>query len=127
MGGMVEAQVLKAEERLWRAVATSDIPALDELLAPELVFTNHVGQLFGKKDDLAAHASKLFTIKDLQTSEQRLQFHEDVAIVTVRVRITGTYAGNPVEDDLRFTRVWGFSSGGNLHMLAGHSCSVAKA
>lgn len=28
---------------------SSDVPALDELLAPELVFTNHLGLLFGKK------------------------------------------------------------------------------
>jgi hypothetical protein len=35
----------------------SDVVVLDELLAPELIFTNHLGRVLGKEDDLAAHRS----------------------------------------------------------------------
>jgi hypothetical protein len=121
-----EFQVLDAEKRLWNAISASDIPVLDALLAPELVFTNHLGQIFGKKDDLAFHASKLFTIKELRTSEQRVHMHKEMAIVTVRVGISGTFAGMAARDDLRFTRIWALSPARKLHMIAGHSCIVAK-
>jgi hypothetical protein len=57
MNGTVEAQILDAEDRLRTAMLNSDLAALDELLAPELIFTNHLGHLLGKEDDLAAYRS----------------------------------------------------------------------
>jgi hypothetical protein len=44
MNRAVEAQILNAEDKLRTAMLSSDVNALDELLAPELVFTNHLGQ-----------------------------------------------------------------------------------
>jgi hypothetical protein len=55
MNGTVEAQILDAEDRLRTAMLNSDLAVLDELLAPELIFTNHLGHLLGKEDDLAAY------------------------------------------------------------------------
>ncbi|MDK1044873.1 MAG: nuclear transport factor 2 family protein [Anaerolineales bacterium] len=40
-----EAKILKYEERLRKAMLRSDVSALDQLLAPELIFTNHLGQV----------------------------------------------------------------------------------
>ena len=48
----VETQIIKAEERLRQAMLTSDVSVLDELLAPDIIITNHLGQLLTKNDDL---------------------------------------------------------------------------
>ena len=90
MSNSIEAQIIKAEERLRVAMLDSDVKVLDELLAPELIFTNHLGQVLGKQDDLAAHQSGKFKIKVLIPSDLNIQLIGNVAIVTVRhcVKIT---------------------------------------
>jgi hypothetical protein len=49
-----DAQIVEVENQLRTAMLGSDVTALDDLLAPDLIFTNHLGQLLGKDDDLAA-------------------------------------------------------------------------
>lgn len=43
MTNTIETQILEAEERLRLAMLGSDVAALDELLAPDLIFTSHSG------------------------------------------------------------------------------------
>jgi len=124
MSNMIEDQILEAEERLRQAMLASDVSTLDELLAAELVFTNHLGQVLGKQDDLGAHQSGLVQISELTPSERTVQVHSDVAVVAVRVHLAGSYAGTPSEADFRFTRVWARSTGGQWQVVAGHASVV---
>jgi hypothetical protein len=50
MSGICEGQIVDAEDRLIAAMLNSDAKAFDELLAPNLLFTNHLGQF------VAAHS-----------------------------------------------------------------------
>jgi ketosteroid isomerase-like protein len=105
----------------------SDVTALNELLAENLVFTNHLGQRLGKADDISAHASGALTILKLETSEQHITFVNggDVAIVSVRAQIVGRYAGQPAGGDFRFTRVWARTAGKKWQVVAAHAGMVA--
>ena len=47
--------VVELEERLERAMRTSDVLVLDELLADDLLFTNHQGLVVSKQEDLEVH------------------------------------------------------------------------
>jgi ketosteroid isomerase-like protein len=120
MNQTVETQIKNAEERLRLAMLASDVSVLDELLAPEIIITNHLGELLQKQDDLAAHKSGLFKINELTPSEQKIQLHGEVAIVSVRMQILGSYNDNPANGDFRFTRVWAISPRGNWHIIAAH-------
>ncbi len=124
MSNSIEAQILEAEERLRLAMLDSDVKVLDRLLAAELVFTNHLGQVLGKQDDLAAHQSRKFKIEALTPSDRRIQVIGNVAIVTVKVHLIGSYAGTGFDNDLRFTRIWNLSSGGTWQIVAAHSSVV---
>ena len=121
----VENQIINIEERLRQAMLASNVSVLNELLAPEIIITNHLGQLLEKQDDLAAHESGLIKIIELKPSEQHIQIHGEVAIVSVRMQIMGSYDGNPANGDFRFTRVWAISSGGNWYIVAAHIGMVA--
>ena len=121
MNRSAEAQIVDAEERLRTAMLRSDVSALDELLAPELIFTNHLGQLLGKETDLAAHRSGTLKVKELKPSEQQVRLYGDVAIVSVRMQLTGTYDGNPANGDFRFTRIWALSPRKAWHVVAAHA------
>lgn len=125
MDESIETQIIKAEERLRLAMLNSDVNALNGLLAPELIYTNHLGQLFSKQDDLAAHRSGALTIKELTPSEQRIQVVGEVAIATVRVHSTGSYLGTELEGDFRFTRIWALSSDHTWQIVAAHCSAVA--
>jgi ketosteroid isomerase-like protein len=125
MSNAVKTEILEAEERLRRAMLDSDVGALDELLSPELIFTNHLGQVLGKEDDLNAHRSGLVKVTELTPSERHILFKGDVAVVSVRVHLAGSYAGTASEADFRFTRVWAPSAGGTWQVIAGHSSIVA--
>ena len=124
MSNPIETQILKAEERLRLAMLDSDVKVLDELLAPELIFTNHLGHVLGKQDDLAAHQSGKFKIETLTSSDLHIQLIGNVAIVTVKVHLIGSYEGNDFDNNLRFTRIWNLSSGGTWQIVAAHSSVV---
>ncbi|MGK7926600.1 MAG: nuclear transport factor 2 family protein [Spirulina sp.] len=121
----VETQILKVEEQLRLAMLASDVKVLDELLASELIFTNHLGNLLSKQDDLSAHESGLVRIEELKQSEQKIKVIENIAIVSVRTQITGSYNGIPANGDFRFTRVWSVNDNGSWQVIAGHSCLIA--
>ena len=125
MHNPIEKQIVESEERLRLAMLQSDVNALDELLAPELIFTNHLGQRLTKKDDLAAHQSGTLEIEVLEPSEQHIQMiGDDVAAVSARVHLSGSYAGARSKADFRFTRIWALSSAGAWRVVAAHSSIV---
>lgn len=124
MADPTENQILKAEEQLPQAMLHSDVAALDRLLSPDLLFTNHLGQVLEKEDDLGAHRSGIVEVHELILSERQLQLHGSLAVVSVRAQLSGSYGGNPANGDFRFTRVWACSSEGAWQVVAGHSCLV---
>ncbi|MFL5735015.1 MAG: nuclear transport factor 2 family protein [Chloroflexia bacterium] len=124
MSTVLRAKVLEAEERLLQAQLHSDVTALNELVSPELHFTSHLGQVFGKEDELAFHRSGVFRLKESMPSEQHIQLHDGFAVVSVLVRLIGTYEGNAIDDRIRYTRVWALSPSGSLQLIAGHASAV---
>lgn len=125
MNQLNEAQVLNAEERLRLAMMDSDVAQLTLLLADDLLFTNHLGHLLSKQADLAAHEQRLLTITELHASEQQVRLQGNVAVVSVRMRLTGTYHDAETHGDFRFTRVWAQAVDGSLQVIAAHSGVVA--
>ena len=126
MDRTIETQIIDAEERLRLAMLTADVSGLDELLAPELIAIGHLGDVFTKQADLDAHASGAFKISELIPSERQIQIHGDVAIVFVRMQLSGSYQGNPTSGDFRYTRVWAISPHGTWQIVAAHIGMVAE-
>jgi ketosteroid isomerase-like protein len=125
MNNSIETEIIQYEAKLREAMLQSDVKALDELLAPELIFTTHLGELVTKKDDLEGHQSGQLAIESLTPLEQTIRIIGDVAIVLARVYLVGTYNGVPSEADFRFTRVWASTSNGSWQVVIAHSSIVA--
>ncbi len=117
----LEAQIIGAEDRLRTAMLSSDVSFLNELLAPDLILTNHLGHVLGKDDDLAAYRSGMLRVKELAPSEQQIRVNGEVAIVSVRMLLAGTYDGSPANGDFRFTRVWALSPQKTWRVVAAHA------
>jgi Domain of unknown function (DUF4440) len=120
MSKHTESQIIAMEERLRQAMLNSDVAELDTLIAPELIFTNYLGQLVTKEQDLEIHRSGILDFRELMPSERHIQLQEGFSVVSVKMHILGSYAGVEIDELYRFTRVWAISSGGTLQIIAGH-------
>ena len=125
MSETMESQIQIAEEQLRFAMLRSDVSALGALLAPELLFTNHLGQLLSKDDELAAHRSGLIKVQELILSEQQVLIYGNMAVVSARMRLSGTYGGSSANGDFRFMRVWAVAPDGiSWHIVAAQSTAM---
>lgn len=125
MDNHIEHQIVEAEEKLRLAMLHSDVKALDELLSPRLLFTDHLGHLVGKEEDLAGHKSGALKLNSLSAAEQQILLAGDVAIVSVKMQLSGSYNDTPTNGIFRFTRVWSQSQDGTWQIIAGHSGIVS--
>jgi Domain of unknown function (DUF4440) len=119
-------QIIELEERLRQAMLYSNVAELDDLIAPELLFTNHLGQIFSKQEDLDAHRSGKFKFTEIIPSDRQIQLNQGFAVVSVLMHILGSYEGTPVEQNIRFTRVWAISTTGSIQIIAGHTSAIAS-
>ena len=121
---MNEKDIYALEARLQEAMLKSNVQALDQLLADDLLFTNHLGRVMSKKDDLKAHGSGFIKIKSIDQSEERIVLQGDLAIVSVLSRIRGEFGGVQSDAALRFTRVWQENQSGVRQVIAGHATLI---
>jgi ketosteroid isomerase-like protein len=119
----MNSKILELEERLRLAMCHSDVNALDNLLAENLIFTNHLGQVVSKSEDIDSHRKKTFVINSVGLSNQEVIHLGNSAVVTAQANISGSYNGQPSEGKFRFTRVWSNNTNG-WQVVAGHSCLI---
>ena len=109
------------EGRLRSAMLGSDLAELDALLSDELVFADHLGAVWRKQDDLDAHRSGAIRVRSVAASQESIRLVAGVAIVSVVLKISGTFGGEEASGAFRFTRVWAPAHGGRWQVVAGHS------
>jgi ketosteroid isomerase-like protein len=124
MTANIEAQVWAAEERLRLAQMQNDVQVLDELIAPDLLFTGHLGQMATKADDLAAHRARLLRLTESTPLERQIRVHPSFAVVSVLLHLVGSYDGAAIDQHMRYTRVWAVAADGSLRLVAGHMGEV---
>lgn len=93
------------EESLRQAMLMSDVEALDRLIADDLLFVTHSGQVINKDDDLNAHRKKLFTLSRLDFHKQEVRQLSDT-VITITVAELEGIAQVPFTDTIIYTRVW---------------------
>ena len=119
----MNSKIVKLEERLRFAMCNSDIHELDNLLADNLFFTNHLGQVVSKTEDLESHIKRIFVIDSVTLSDQKIINLGDSAVVTTQAENSGSYNGQPAAGKFRFTRVWSNNEIG-WQVVVGHSCII---
>lgn len=121
--GQSEASLRACEEALRKAQLASDVRELDRLLDDSLVFTGPNGAVYSKTDDLNAHRRGLIRITRLEPSEERIQRFGQIAVVIVRMEMSGTFEGQAFAGPFRYTRVWR-ADGDGWRIVAGHVSAV---
>ena len=92
----------------WRnAILTSDIKAMNSLLADDYMAITAYGTIENKDQTLAGLRSNVIHVTSLTISERRVRFYEKTAVVTSLAEVQGTNAeGNDISGRYRYTRVY---------------------
>lgn len=111
------------EAALRRAQLTGDVAVLDQLVDDALVFTGPDGALYSKSDDLDAHRNAWVRITRLDPSDEHVQRFGQIAVISVRMEMAGTFRGEPFAGPFRYTRIWCERPDG-WRVVAGHVSAV---
>jgi ketosteroid isomerase-like protein len=101
-----EGRVLALETAWNHAEQSKDVGALDQLLAPELVYIDYDGSLMNKDQFLASVKSEGLSPVQIVNESQTAKVFGDCAVVTGIYREKGTNNGKPYTRRGRFTDTW---------------------
>ncbi len=121
---MEEIIIEDLEEKLRQAMLDSDVEALDELIADDLVFTMHTGLVISKQDDLEAHRTGIQKFTKIELDEQQVLHYGNCAVVAVKVGLAGKFNGQDYSETYRFTRVW-VKRHNRWQIAAGHVSQIS--
>ena len=123
---VVDAEIAALEAELRAAQLSADVAALDRLISDDLLFSGPDGALATKADDLAAYRDGVMRVSAHEPEELRVRrVGTDVAVVALRARMAGSYAGAPFSGIARYTRVWA-REGGRWRIVGGHVSVAPK-
>ncbi len=115
-----QEDIIALEEQLRVAMLGADVDALDRLIAPDLLFTTHMGQVIGKQQDLDMHRSGLLRFRAIEAGERLVAVHGPVGVISARMNLVGSFGESPFNLDLRCTRTGRQADDGQWQILAGH-------
>ena len=102
----MKSEIIIKEEELRLAMIKSNVAKLDELIDDSLIFTGPDGNVATKTMDLEAHSNKIQKITELAPSEQVIKLHDDFAVASVKMKMSGTYGDFDISGLYRYLRIW---------------------
>jgi len=121
---MTDADIATLESELRAAQLSADVATLDQLISDDLLFTGPTGALATKAEDLAAYREGVMRVTSHEPEELHVRrVGTEVAVVALRTRMTGSYAGTPFDAIVSYTRVW--AREGDQWRVVGGQVSVA--
>jgi len=123
--GDADDEIVAREAELRAAQLAADVAALDRLIADELLFAGPDGQLGTKAQDLDAHGSGVVRFRAHEPEELRVRrVGADVAIASLRARLTVEVGGQTVQGTYRYTRVWAREDGRTWRVVGGQVSEI---
>lgn len=101
-----EGRILALENAWNHAEQAKDVAALDQLLAPELIYIDYDGSLMNKAEFLASAKRENLSPEQIVNEKQSAIVFGDCAVVTGVYREKGTNKGKPYTRRGRFTDTW---------------------
>jgi ketosteroid isomerase-like protein len=113
------ATVRALELQLADAYKLRHIDLLASLLAEDFVITFENGSVYSKTGYISYSATPSIRLDLAETSDVKVRFHGNTAVLTGAYHERGTSNGKPYEYHDRFTDVW-MKSGGKWQLIASH-------
>jgi hypothetical protein len=103
---LTEPNVLAYEKAFLTAIKNSDSSVLDNLMHEKLVYVHPSGQVLNKKMYLEFYKKKQVRIDHLTASDYFLNIIDDIATVSVRVKMSWGFVKTNEEGKFHYTRTW---------------------
>ena len=98
--------IIENEKHLLEALKNSDLKKMEVLLHDELLFHIPNGQTITKAMDLESYRSGLMTIHEISSEEQVIHVIDNIAVVSVVIKLKGKYTDQLIDGKFRYLRVW---------------------
>ena len=124
--GNADREIVLLEARIRAAQLEADLAALEDLISEDLLFTGPDGQLGTKEQDMEAYRSG--TVRFMAHVPEELRIRRvgaEVAIASLRARLTVNVAGNLSHGTYRYTRVWAREEDRTWRVVGGHVSQVS--
>lgn len=118
------SEIVRYEEDLRQAMLLGDVGALTEMIDDSLVFLTPLGDVATKSMDLEAYQGGEQKISELLPFDEDIRVHGDMAVVTVRIKLVGTYGDADISGSYRYLRVWK-KDGPHWKIVAGSVVRIA--
>lgn len=102
----MDTEIRQHEEALRVAMLTSDVEALDSLIADDLIFVGPAGEIFSKQDDLALHRSRRQKLTSAEWRSIEISLRDQAAVTSVTAALAGTFDGAAFSGHFRYCRLW---------------------
>lgn len=103
---LTETQILEQENKLYCAIKESDISLLDQLLHDDLLFIIPSGETITKEIDLDTYRNGALKIDDILPAVEKLNIIDDMAVITLTIKLKGKFNDVPFEANFRYIRFW---------------------
>jgi hypothetical protein len=120
---MMHTEIRQMEERLRKAVLSSNVTDLEALIDDRLLFIGPDGGVYRKADDLELHRSGAERLTRYELEEVLVELHGVTAIAVVRANLAGVFKGQAFEGRYRYTRTWVRGKQG-WRIVAGSVCAL---
>ncbi|SER61811.1 nuclear transport factor 2 family protein [Pedobacter rhizosphaerae] len=120
---LTEKIILEQENKLYKAIKNANITALAELLHDDLLFILPSGQTITKEDDLDTYRNGALKVDELLPEVENLNIIDDVAVITLTIKLNGKFNELPFEAKFRYIRFWK-KSGDKIEVIGGSGIAI---
>jgi ketosteroid isomerase-like protein len=106
MSEQIKQQITQLEERRWTAMTQNDLPALNALLAEDLIYTHSSAVVDTKASYLESLRSGDVKYQKAQRDPIAVVVHGDAAFVTGSARVSVHVRGQDKLINMRYSNVW---------------------
>ncbi|WP_316821584.1 nuclear transport factor 2 family protein [Pedobacter gandavensis] len=103
---LTENSILEQEDKLYTAIKAGNITALDQLLHDDLLFILPGGETITKEIDLDTYRNGALKVKELLPEVEKLHIIDDMAVITLTMKLSGEFNAVPFEANFRYIRFW---------------------
>ena len=100
-------EIESLEQQIYEAMHNGDTDVIGRVIADDMLFTAHNGEVFTKEMDIQAYKTGIIKINSVIPSQQVIKVLNDTTVaVSVLLEISGVFNGQPSSGKFRFMRVW---------------------
>lgn len=103
---ITEKNILEQENKLYSAIKEGNVPLLDELLHNDLLFIVPSGEVITKEIDLDTYRAGTLKVEELLSKVENLNIIDDMAVITLTMKLKGKFNNVSFEADYRYIRIW---------------------